>query len=209
MEYIESADLRVEAPVVLAAAGPWAPYVSQLVDVYLPIFPARSQQLMTPPMEYIAGPFTIVARWDFYACQSADGRVQFGGTPAEGDPQGFTFRKRLSPELTERVRQRAPEVFPALANAPLECAWVGTREWTPDMMPIVGPVESPEGFFVCAGFSGHGFCLGPYAGQLMAEWIVHRKPSLDLSPFHYQRFQRPEGPLAVPSAPIRQASLHG
>ena len=32
-----------------------------------------------------------------------------------------------------------------------------------------------------------------------AEWIVDGAPSFDRSDFHYQRFQRPEGPLSIPT----------
>jgi hypothetical protein len=31
----------------------------------------------------------------------------------------------------------------------------------------------------------------------MAEWIVDGQPSIDLGAFAWQRFMRPEGPLAV------------
>ncbi len=197
--YVESADLRVEAPVVLDAAGPWAPYISQMVDVYLPIFPSRTHRLETAPMEYVAGPFTITAAWDFGAIQGADGRVAFGGGEGVDDRNRITFNKRLVPGRVEELRRRASEVMPAVASAPLENTWVGLYECTPDLMPIIGPVEAPEGFFICAGFSGHGFALGAYSGQLMAEWIVDGRPSLDLSAFSHRRFQRPEGPLVAPA----------
>jgi sarcosine oxidase, subunit beta len=200
VSYVTGGDVRVEAPVVLDAAGPWAPSVSQLVDAYLPIFPSRSHQMLTPPLEYLAGPFTITARWDFGVVQGDDGRMQFGGGSDSGDPGRFTFSKRFVEEKGQGIHARAGQVFPALERVPIEARWVGSRECTPDMMPILGPVAETAGFFVCSGFSGHGFCLGPYAGQLMAEWIVDGRPSFDLSAFQYQRFQRPEGPLAVVTA---------
>jgi sarcosine oxidase subunit beta len=202
--YVETPDLRVEAPVVVNAAGPWAPYLSQMVEVYLPIFPSRAYGTSTPPMEYIAGPFTITASWDFSVVQGADGRVRVGGGADRADVSRFTFSKGFNLDHFERLKARAPDIFPALRDVELEHVWAGTRECTPDMMPIVGPVEAPEGFFVCAGFSGHGFALGPYAGQLVAEWIVDGKPSLDLSAFDYRRFNRAEGPLSVVQMNLEQ-----
>ena len=38
------------------------------------------------------------------------------------------------------------------------------------------------------GFSGHGFMHAPAVGQLITEWIVDGKPSLDLSPLRLERF---------------------
>jgi sarcosine oxidase subunit beta len=202
--YIESAELRVEAPVVLDAAGPWAPYISQFVDVYLPIFPTRAHQLLTPPLEPITGPFLITATWDFGGSQHADGRVQFGGGDVLDDSGRVTFSKRILPWRVDEIKRRAARLLPALGSSPIERAWVGTYECTPDMMPIIGPVEEPEGFFVCAGFSGHGFCLGPLMGQLMAEWIVGGAPSIDLSAFHYRRFQRAAGPDSAPRDAVQR-----
>lgn len=156
-------------------------------------------------MEYTTGPFAITAAWDFGGSQHADGRIQFGGGDVLDDLGRVTFSKQVLPWRVEEIRERAGRVFPVLGDAPLERVWVGTYECTPDLSPIIGPVEAPEGFFVCAGFSGHGFCLGPYVGKLMAEWIVDGTPSLDLSAFHYQRFQRPEGPLSFPRQQVQAA----
>jgi sarcosine oxidase subunit beta len=202
--YAGNAEVRVEAPIVLDAAGPWAPYVSQLAEVYLPIFPNRAHVSHTAPIELLAQPYVLTAAWDLGACQWADGRMQLGGGENLADVTRFSFDKRPQPGFVEIIRHRAPRVFPALQNVPLERVWAGTRECTPDMMPIIGPVDGPDGFLVCAGFSGHGFALGPYAGQLMAEWIVDGRPSLDLESFSYRRFLRPEGPLTVEQRAIAQ-----
>jgi sarcosine oxidase subunit beta len=191
VSYIASAEIRVEAPVVLNAAGPWAPAISQLVDVYLPIFPSRAQQHLTVPLELQSRPFVITAAWDFGGCQHAEGGFQFGGGDVLDDHGRITFSKQTMDWRVEEIRRRAGKIFPALESAPLQRVWIGTFECTPDMMPIIGPVESPDGFFTCAGFSGHGFCLGPLMGQLMAEWIGDGQPSSDLSRFHYQRFPAP------------------
>jgi sarcosine oxidase subunit beta len=206
VSYVRGGDVRVEAPVVLNAAGPWAPYVAQLVEAYLPIFPSRAHVTHTAPLgEYVARPYILTAAWDLGACQWADGRMQLGGGANTGDPQRFSFRKQTVPEFVARIRRRAGEVFPALAGVELERAWAGTMECTPDMMPIVGPVDGPDGFFVCAGFSGHGFCLGPLMGELMAEWLADGQPSIDLSAFRHDRFVRPEGPLAVVAPGVQKA----
>ena len=199
-----NAEVRVEAPVVLNAAGPWAPYVSQMVESYLPIFPSRAHVSHTAPIEFLAQPYVLTAGWDLGACQWADGRMQLGGGQNLADASRFSFDKRPQPGFVETIRRRAPQVFPALENVPLERVWAGTRECTPDMMPIIGSVDGPDGFLVCAGFSGHGFAVGPYVGQLMAEWIADGEPSVDLSAFRYDRFLRPEGPLSVTRTAIAQ-----
>jgi sarcosine oxidase subunit beta len=66
--------------------------------------------------------------------------------------------------------------------------WAGLYEVTPDAHPIFGrtPVD---GFFVVAGFSGHGFMHGPVAGKLMTEYILEGKFStVDVSTLDLARF---------------------
>jgi glycine/D-amino acid oxidase-like deaminating enzyme len=50
-------------------------------------------------------------------------------------------------------------------------------------------VEQVCGFILCAGFSGHGFKLGPAIGELMAEGVTDGKASsIDISRFSLSRF---------------------
>ena len=59
---------------------------------------------------------------------------------------------------------------------------------TPDGQHIVGPVPGAEGFFVASGCNVGGLSVSPAIGELLAEWILDGKPSLDLSPMSISRF---------------------
>jgi glycine/D-amino acid oxidase-like deaminating enzyme len=81
-------------------------------------------------------------------------------------------------------------LFPHLGVA-LARAWAGRIDLTPDVIPIIDrPVD---GLFVAAGFSGHGFALGPSVGKQLAEWITQGRPSLDLAPLRLSRFAEGAG----------------
>jgi sarcosine oxidase, subunit beta len=76
-----------------------------------------------------------------------------------------------------------------LENAGVLSRWAGLYEVTPDAHPILGRVTGVEGFYVMAGFSGHGFMHGPIAGLLMAEEILDGGAhTVDIAPFRYERF---------------------
>ena len=61
---------------------------------------------------------------------------------------------------------------------------------TPDELAIVGPVPDIEGYFVAAGFSGHGFMHAPAIGKLEAELILDGKTStIDIAALSLDRFQ--------------------
>ena len=77
-------------------------------------------------------------------------------------------------------------LFPHLGPLALEMAWAGRIDLTPDVIPIL---DHPlPGLFIAAGFSGHGFALGPSVGRQMAAWITEGRPRLDLAPFRLSRF---------------------
>jgi glycine/D-amino acid oxidase-like deaminating enzyme len=53
----------------------------------------------------------------------------------------------------------------------------------------MGAADNPAGMFIAAGFSGHGFALGPAVGRLMSQLIRGLKPAVPLEPFKLQRFE--------------------
>jgi len=72
-------------------------------------------------------------------------------------------------------------------------AYTGLYDVTPDWHPVLGRVDGLDGFYLCAGFSGHGFKIAPAVGELMAEEIVDgRAHTVDLSRFNLARFARKE-----------------
>ena len=58
---------------------------------------------------------------------------------------------------------------------------------------MLGAVDGLEGFFLCAGFSGHGFKIGPAVGEVMAEEVLGVPDrSIDISSLNLRRFARGE-----------------
>jgi sarcosine oxidase subunit beta len=79
--------------------------------------------------------------------------------------------------------------FPLMERAGLLREWAGLYEVTPDAHPVIDGLSEPGGFYVVAGFSGHGFMHGPIAGKLIAEMILDGQPSsLDVHPLRLSRF---------------------
>ncbi|HMK80053.1 MAG TPA: FAD-binding oxidoreductase [Xanthobacteraceae bacterium] len=79
-------------------------------------------------------------------------------------------------------------LFPHLGSLPLARAWAGRIDLTPDVIPIIDRPNPNDSLYLAAGFSGHGFALGPSIGKQLAEWIVDGRPSLDLNAFRLSRF---------------------
>ncbi len=65
--------------------------------------------------------------------------------------------------------------------------WGGLLDMTPDGLPVI-EATPVTGFIVAAGFSGHGFCLGPVTGQMLCELATRGAASFPLEPFRLARF---------------------
>jgi glycine/D-amino acid oxidase-like deaminating enzyme len=101
-----------------------------------------------------------------------------------------------NPQSVERSRRNLEALVPSLAGVRIRRAWAGLIDATPDAVPVLGPVDRPQGFIFATGFSGHGFAMGPIAGLLVSELILDGKPSIDLGAMDYARFH--EGRVGRP-----------
>ncbi len=88
--------------------------------------------------------------------------------------------------LVDEVRSRLAYRYPPAAAAPVERAWAGLYDMTPDAHPIIGPLGTHA--YVAAGFSGHGFMQSPAVGRAVAEELLGLEPSFDLAPYRLERF---------------------
>lgn len=89
--------------------------------------------------------------------------------------------------LVERGIRRLTEIYPALAGIRPAQSWGGMVDSTPDAIPVISPIASQPGLYIASGFSGHGFGLGPAAGQLAADLICGDTPCVDPKPYRYER----------------------
>ncbi len=77
--------------------------------------------------------------------------------------------------------------YPALTGIAVARSWGGQVDVTPDAIPVISAVDPLPGLFVSAGFSGHGFGIGPAAGRLAADLVAGDAPIVDPHPFRYGR----------------------
>ncbi|MFC0218994.1 NAD(P)/FAD-dependent oxidoreductase [Pseudochelatococcus lubricantis] len=86
------------------------------------------------------------------------------------------------------ILERARRLLPPLADVPVGSTWAGYVDSTPDGIPVMSAVDALPGFYVAAGFSGHGFGLGTGAGAFMAELVTGSRTSEDPMQFRLDRF---------------------
>ena len=183
---VQTAQGFIRTPMVINAAGPWAGLVGQMAGVELPITPLRRQMLTTTPLPEIPEDFPFVIDFAQSLYFHREGQGLLTGMSNPNELPGFD--QNVDPEFELVNLEAASARLPILENAGLVARWAGLYEITPDAHPVLG--ETPvEGFYVCTGFSGHGFMHGPAAGKLLSEIILDgRAHTLDVSMLDLARF---------------------
>jgi sarcosine oxidase subunit beta len=129
-------------------------------------------------------PFVIDFAQSLYFHREGDGVLTGMSNPDEAPG----FDQTLDRQWEARALEAAAGRLPMLEGAGRLSGWAGLYEVTPDAHPIFG-VTPVEGFWVVAGFSGHGFMHGPVAGLLMSERITQgRFLTVDVAALDLARF---------------------
>ncbi|MGA2489830.1 MAG: FAD-dependent oxidoreductase [Anaerolineales bacterium] len=176
----------ISTPVIVNAAGPWAGVVGQMVQVVVPIEPYRRQIMTTSPLPEVPQDFPFVLDFAQSLYFHREGEGILTGMSNQNEKVGFDQTVDEDFELVNL--EAAIARMPCLEKAGLLSHWAGLYEVTPDAHPIYGKTPV-DGFYIVAGFSGHGFMHGPISGKLMAECILEGKfLSLDVSMLDLARF---------------------
>ncbi|MEM6390195.1 MAG: FAD-binding oxidoreductase [Pseudomonadota bacterium] len=91
--------------------------------------------------------------------------------------------------ITRETLARSRALLPGLKDAKVQAAWAGFIDTTPDGVPVIDPSETLPGFMLAAGFSGHGFGIGPAAGHLVADLITGAPPIVEPEQFKLARLR--------------------
>jgi len=87
------------------------------------------------------------------------------------------------------IARHAIRLAPGLRKIDFIRSFAGLRPYTPDGMPIVGPVDGIPGLIMACGHEGDGIALAPITGQIIAEIIDTGESSVSIEPFKYSRFE--------------------
>jgi sarcosine oxidase subunit beta len=187
---------RIDAPIVVIAAGPWAQQVGRMVGVDFPLQVLRSQIAIFQPQQVAENPSLVVVDplHGTYFRPEVGNITLVGGTesmPSEkrrvSDPS--VYNEKADPDYVSTTSAKLCHRLASFEQAGFVRGWAGMITVTPDWHPILGAIPDLEGGYCAVGFSGHGFKLSPAVGLLMAELITQGQAStLDLTPFRPTRF---------------------
>ncbi|MCJ2182935.1 FAD-binding oxidoreductase [Novosphingobium sp. 1949] len=143
---------------------------------FLPMFARRWRNLSPGGLEGLMSGHESCTRWSL------------------DRPTPMEAMRILDPKVDQGVvrlaRKKASALIPALGDVPTVGSWAGYVDSTPDGVPVIGDVPQVPGLILAAGFSGHGFGIGPGSGHLIADIASGAEPIVDPRPYHLSRFAR-------------------
>jgi sarcosine oxidase subunit beta len=185
-----SDETAVEAPIVINCAGAWAPRLAAMLGDALPIAANGSMQMVTARMPRFLDPVVGAVGRSMSVKQFPNGTTVIGG--GRRSPVDLaTNESSLNLSGLSMAMRDAMEVFEPLRRARVVRFWSGIEGFTPDHLPIVGAGRQ-EGVLHAAGFSAHGFQLGPIIGTILADLVTHATTDQPIVPFALERFTRQE-----------------
>lgn len=185
-----------QAPQVVNCAGPWGARVARMADVQVPIDSCRVQVALFQRPATHQGEHPVVA--DF--THASYWRPETGGLtlvglidPAERedvvDPDRYNERVDMS--FVADIGDRLVRRFPAMQESRSANGYAALYAITPDWHPVIDEAPEGSGFFICAGFSGHGFKLGPAVGVIVADMLTgETTEGLERELFRLSRFEQ-------------------
>jgi len=193
---------KFNADIVVNAAGSMAGLVSDMVDISMPVQPRRGQIVVTHAKEPVLTHSLISAKY-IAVKYDPDSAVNSGqgismeqtdnGNLLLGSTREFVgFNKENTMSGILKIIRQTAVVLPVLENFQVIRAFAGLRPYTPDGLPILGPVKPLNNFFMAAGHEGDGIALSPVTGHLMARMLLGRKTRISLSAFSPDRFGKSE-----------------
>ncbi|ADY01867.1 sarcosine dehydrogenase beta subunit [Vulcanisaeta moutnovskia 768-28] len=184
---VSSNDVFVKTKNVVFTAGAWTGEImKKTLNIDIPIKPVRREIGITESVKPIINTYIIDAETNLYLGQTMRGEILGSIELDVGEgflPYGNTFTW-----LTAWARETV-KLIPSLGRIRIMRIWSGYYEMTPDHSHVMGRSSTwPEGVYVLSGFSGHGFMLGPYAAELLANYIVNGVIDPIMKPFLPDRF---------------------
>lgn len=171
----------LEADCVVVAAGSWSPQVRGLEGDRVALHPVRGQMLCFEARPRTLTPSLFSMR--AYIVPRRDGRIVVGSTMEEAG-----YNKSVTLAGIEKISRGALAMVPTLGDLPLRETWAGLRPAARDLLPVIGHSPSVPNVIWATGHYRSGILLSALTGEVVADLIAGRPPSIDLAPYSPRRF---------------------
>lgn len=191
---VKTSALTFSAPKVLNTTGAWSSQVARMAGVELPIDACRVQVAFFRRPDDAETSHPVIADFihaSYFRAETGNQTLAGLIDPAEAnaivDPNNFN--KKNDYDYVLDMGERLVKRYPIIERSESTGGYASLYAITPDWHPIVDEAPAGSGFYICAGFSGHGFKLGPAVGVMVAGMITAESdPLFDPALFRLSRF---------------------
>lgn len=186
---VETADGAIRADTVVLCGGMWSHRLAADAGAAVPLHAAEHFYIVTEPIAGLPPNLPVLRVQDECAYYKEDaGKLLMGcfepiAKPwgMHGIPEDFCFDSLPEdPEHFEPILQAAVRRVPALATAGIQLFFNGPESFTPDDRYYLGETPEVRDLFVATGFNSVGIAASGGVGKVLAQWILDRRPPLDL-----------------------------
>jgi sarcosine oxidase subunit beta len=170
---VETTAGTIAAPRVLLTGGPSLREVAKLAGARAFVGGARHQVVVTEPHPDLApelfGAMVFDIRAGIYWRPEEGGLLWGMSNPAEtpGKARAFDWTYQ------RRMQRRLHRLVPVTSELGIKKAWAATIEYTPDHLPLLGPLVDRDGREIAgasiAGSCGHGMMWGPAVARIASD----------------------------------------
>ena len=189
---IDTASGRIAADAVVLTGGPDLAAVGAVAGGRVFAGGTRHQVVVTAPVPGVdphAVPMVFDVASGIYWRPGEEGGLLWGMSNPDEQPGRA---REFDWDYYEVMRERVAELFPATAGLGLRRAWAATIDYTPDHLPILGPLlreDGPIAGTVVASAGGHGMMWGPGVARAAADLVLDGKTDLlDVTDLGLDRF---------------------
>ena len=190
---VDSSKGQFDAPVVLNCAGPWGGLVAEMCGTSVPIVSSRIQvAVFKRPADYTGHPVVMDFVNGVYLRPETGNLTLVGSIdPAEADDvvNPDDYAEHADNEFITAMGEQMLCRYPPMELSESMGGYASLYAVTPDWHPIIDELPAESGCYICSGFSGHGYKLGPAVGLMVADLITGVKDAefpTDL--FRFNRF---------------------
>jgi sarcosine oxidase subunit beta len=200
--WVQTSEGPIAAERVIVAAGIYAPKLLAPLGIDIPlnvvIVPMIQTEVVEPLLDQVLG----IPTGGFAGRQQADGRFRLSGSSIPWDEPAHNA-ENVTPTLAQMAAtiEWSTRLVPALEGVRATKIWAGLIDKTPDALPVIEASPEVEGLVIATGFSGHGFCLGPVIGEILADLATEGVTRHPIAPFARRRLDTLDHAEAV--------TLHG
>ncbi len=196
---LTAGERTLQADHVVLATSFWAREMVQGLGLNLPLYPLQHQEVVTEAVPELAAlgfevptvrdpyaPSNTRQEGQGYLCGVYESRPEFWAI--DGIPPDFT--EELLPSDLSRLEEhllRVMERLPSFGSSGIKAVNNGPICYTPDGLPLLGPVNSHPGLWLAAGFA-IGIGTGGGSGEYLAKWMVEGAPETELPAVYPSRF---------------------